>query len=503
MGKQQQSQPAKKKVLRSKVTDKITKKKVRKLKYTPIDVENALKAMKNTGLSLRKAAVTFGVPLATLGRKKSIGPDEIKKKSGPETVLSSQEEDHIVKWALDRAAMGAPVTKTELLDCVQKYVQKLAKKTPFTDNRPSRHWYEGFRKRHPELSIRKPQHLSVSRAAVSCEELQEWFKNTGAYLESKNLSNISPTRIFNCDESSLLLCPDAESVLAEKGSRAVYKIVDGGKEALTVLFMYRADGVRGPPMLMYSFKKTVPKKIVDNTPTGWGIGLSDNGWMTTETFYEYITNVFYPWLVEQQTEFPVVLYMDNHSSHLNLPLVSFCREKQIELVMLPPNSTHIMQPLDISFFRPFKDSWKKYVPKWKNQEGVAQIKKENFPLVLKFTLDNMKNEKNVVVSGFKGSGLYPFDPKVVDYDILQKGKKSKEAINQKENNLDSDISEDKQFLLKFEKNLQPDTLSEFQNAAASGLWIGAVEKKGLFEYWLEISKNTTNVSSKQLNSIDK
>ncbi|CAG5084145.1 Protein of unknown function, partial [Cotesia congregata] len=352
---------SKKKVLRSKVTDKITKKKVRKLKYTPIDVENALKAMKNTGLSLWKAAVTFGVPLATLGRKKSIGPDEIKKKSGPETVLSSQEEDHIVKWALDRAAMGAPVTKTELLDCVQKYVQKLAKKTPFTDNRPSRHWYEGFRKRHPELSIRKPQHLSVSRAAVSCEELQEWFKNTGAYLESKNLSNISPTRIFNCDESSLLLCPDAESVLAEKGSRAVYKIVDGGKEALTVLFMYRADGVR----------------------------------------------------------------------------------------------------------------------------------------------DNMKNEKNVVVSGFKGSGLYPFDPKVVDYDILQKGKKSKEAINQKENNLDSDISEDKQFLLKFEKNLQPDTLSEFQNAAASGLWIGAVEKKGLFEYWLEISKNTTNVSSKQLNSIDK
>jgi len=458
--------------------------------------------MKDTGLSLRKAAATFGVPVAILGRKKNIGFDKIKNKSGPETVLSSKEEDDIVKWVLDRAAIGVPVTKTELLDCVQKYVQTSAIKTPFTDDRPSRHWYEGFRKRHPELSIRKPQHLSLRRAAVTSEELQEWFKNSGQYLESKNLSNISPTRIFNCDESSLLLCPDAESVLAEKGSRVVYKVVDGSKETLTVLFMYRTDGVRAPPMLMYSFKKTVSKKIVDNTPTRWDIGVSDNGWMATET-YEYITNIFYPWLVEQKTEFPVILYMDNHSSHLNLPLVTFCREKQIELVMLPPNSTHIMQPLDISFFRPFKDLWKKCVPKWKNQEGVAQIKKEHFQLVLKFTLDNMKNEKNVVVSGFKGSGLYPFNSKAVDYDILQKGKKSKQTIHQKEiNNSAPDNVEDKQFLLKFEKNLPADTLSEFKNAAISRSWTGNLEKKGLFDYWLTILKNATGISNKQLNSID-
>lgn len=108
--------------------------------------------------------------------------------------------------------MGAPVTKTELLDCVQRYVQTMEIKTPFTDNRPSRHWYEGFRKRHPELSIMKPQHLSTSRAAVDREELQEWFKDSGKYLESKHLLNIPASRIFNCDESSILLCPDAESV---------------------------------------------------------------------------------------------------------------------------------------------------------------------------------------------------------------------------------------------------------------------------------------------------
>ncbi|XP_068992239.1 tigger transposable element-derived protein 1-like [Neodiprion pinetum] len=439
------------------------------------------------------AAAAYGVPVATLARKKNVGPEKAKNKTGPDTVLSPNEEDNIVQWVLYRASMGAPVTKTELLDCVQRYVQTMEIKTPFTDNRPSRHWYEGFRKRHPELSIRKPQHLSTSRAAVNREELQEWFKDSGKYLESKNLLNIPASRIFNCDESSILLCPDAESVLAEKGSRAVYKIVDGGKESLTVLFTYRADRTRAPPMLMYSYKKSIPKKIVENTPTGWGLGVSDSGWMTTETFYEYITNVFYPWLLEEKTEFPVILYMDNHSSHLNLPLVTFCREKQIELVMLPPNSTHIMQPLDISFFHPFKETWKKCVPKWKNEHGVGQIKKEDFPQVLKFTLDSMKNEKSVVVSGFKGAGLYPFDSNAVDYDILQKNKKSKKTVDRLDNNSADRNEENQQFLLSFEKNLPKDMLSEFKEAAKCGSWSGDLEKKALFDYWFKISNYSTGI----------
>lgn len=476
--RQQPKQP-RKNVLCTNTNNYSTKKKLKRLNYDPANIEKALKTMKDSGLSLRKAAAAYGIPVATLGRKKNIDPDKTKNKTGRETVLSSKVENDIVKWILYRADIGAPVTKTELLDCVQKYVQAMDKKTPFTDDRPSRHWYEVFRKRHPELSIRKPQHLSTSRAAVSREELQDWFRDSEKYLASKSLLNISPTRIFNCDESSILLCPDAVSVLAEKGSRAVYKIVDGGKEALTVLFMYRADGTRAPPMLMYSYKKSVPKKIDDNTSTGWGIGVSDSGWMTTETFYEYITNVFYPWLVKEKTEFPVVLFMDNHSSHLNLPLVSFCREKQIELVMLPPNSTHIMQPLDISFFHPFKETWKKSVPKWKNQQGVTNIKKEDFPLVLKFTLDSMKDEKNIVVSGFRGSGLYPFDSKSVDYDILKKSKKSKPDVSQ-QNSINSDfekVDEKQQFLQTFEKTLPAETLLEFKEAALTGSWTGDLEKK--------------------------
>jgi len=87
----------------------------------------------------------------------------------------------------------------------------------------------------------------------------------------------------------------------------VYKLVDASeKETLTALFMYSASGARVPPMIMYKYKKTVPKKVLECCPGGWGIDNSDNGWMTAQTFFEYITNVFYSWLVKECITFPII-----------------------------------------------------------------------------------------------------------------------------------------------------------------------------------------------------
>ncbi|XP_074109746.1 uncharacterized protein LOC141534337 [Cotesia typhae] len=424
---------------------KVSKKnKSTRINYSPDDLANALKAV-DTGVSLRKAAAVYGVPPTTLSRKKE-NPEISKQKTGPATVFFNTEEQKIVDWILFRAQRGLPVTKTELLDSIQQYVKMSKKETPFIDSRPSRHWYEGFRKRHPQISIRKPQHLTHSRAAVTGDDLKDWFDEQAKYLTEKKLLEILSTRIFNCDETYVSLCPPSEKVLLAKGSRSAYKVVDSDKEGFTVLFMYSANGDRAPPMIMFPYKEEVPEKIVKNCPEGWGVGLSGNGWMTSESFYEYITNIFYPWLVKQGTQFPIVLYLDNHSSHMTMPLVTFCRENGIELIGLVPNSTHIMQPLDISFFHPFKQTWKKSVPRWKNSKNVSRVKKEDFPLVLKFALDAMVQEKNAVISGFKAAGLYPFDPSAVDYDVFDKRKKSKTTVT-KENVQDEAVWPDRAIFL--------------------------------------------------------
>ena len=166
-------------------------------------------------------------------------------------------------------------------------------KTPFTNNIPGRHWFENFtRRHHEEISIRTPQNLSQDRTSLSKTKLLDWFKETREHLEQKNLLNIEPSRIFNCDETCIQLYPKPKKVLAPKGAANVYKVVGNNeKENMSVMFMYSAAGDRAPPQVLFK-GETIPRNAYFYLPRGWGVGLSDKAWQTTECFYEYITNVF-------------------------------------------------------------------------------------------------------------------------------------------------------------------------------------------------------------------
>ncbi|KAF2904148.1 hypothetical protein ILUMI_02037 [Ignelater luminosus] len=54
-----------------------------------------------------------------------------------------------------------------------------------------------------------------------------------------------------------------------------------------------------------------------------------------------------------------VIIADNLSTHLNVGIFKCCREENVCFVCLPPNSTHLTQPLDVAFFHPIKVAWRK------------------------------------------------------------------------------------------------------------------------------------------------
>ena len=371
----------------------------------------------------------------------------------------------------------------------------------FTNGKPGRHWYEAFMKRHSnQLSKRVPQYLSKERHEVGEEDIREWFTDIKSHLQSKSLLNIHPSRIYNCDETNMAMTPKSDYVIAEKGARTVYDIVDAKEhEGLTALFVYSAEGVQAPPMTLYPYKERVPRNIVVNLPTGWAAGISDNGWMTIDTFYEYVTNIFYPWLLRNRVEFPVILYLDGHSSHVTIPLVRFCRENQIELISLVPHSTHITQPLDISFFGPLKQNWKKAIRQWKKETRKSRINRENFAVVLEMAVNLFEGAKKAIVNGFKSSGLVPLDPNAIDYKILDKKKKKKKLDlidesskeNAEKNSTSNPITE----LELLEKRIPFDLLQDFQKCENSRVWTGNVKETGLFTLWLQIKAETLGTQS--------
>lgn len=88
------------------------------------------------------------------------------------------------------------------------------------------------------------------------------------------------------DETAIFLNPKGEKVITLKDVKAAY-VVGGNdeKECITVLFGGNAAGMQTPPMVMYSYKNKIPHKIAMNTPPNWGLGISEKGWMTSQSFY--------------------------------------------------------------------------------------------------------------------------------------------------------------------------------------------------------------------------
>ena len=294
-----------------------------------------------------------------------------------------------------------------------------------------------------------------------------------------------PSRVFNCDESAIYLSPKEKSVLTKKGAKTVYSFVaNDEKECVTTLIMANAAGIIAPPMIVHKYKK-IPTLIANSMPKGWAIGISENGWMTAETFYEYIANIFYAWLIESSAEFPIILFVDGHVSHLTLHLSNFCRDKKILLIALLPNSTHILQPLDVSFFHPLKLLWKTAIRQWRMEHNGDKIRKEHFAQILDSVLQN-KNHKQNLINGFRSCGLCPFIVESINFEkYLGKASTSNihkpEGNTQQQNPLKDDIARHIQFM---EDNIDNKVLLEFNNTA--GKWTGEEEFNQLFLFWKKI-----------------
>ena len=163
--------------------------------------ENVNLALKDLSKGLRISEVTnkYNVPESIIrAKRKGTYAD---KKPGPATVLSVKEEEELVQWITESCNKGFPVTKLQLLESVKNICSRLRRKNPFTKNTPGRAWYEGFMKRHPEISRRVSENISLNQAKVTEYSVRQWFAEVKDYLDDKNLINIWPDRIFNCDET--------------------------------------------------------------------------------------------------------------------------------------------------------------------------------------------------------------------------------------------------------------------------------------------------------------
>ncbi|KAJ8944633.1 hypothetical protein NQ318_004720 [Aromia moschata] len=343
--------------------------------------------------------------------------DHNKTSLGPSPVLTNGEEDILVQWFIENAQKGFPRRKEDLQISVKHFLDKNPRKNPFKNNLPNEGWYKAFLRRHPEIATRTSESVTLSSANVTEKDIKKWFENIETYLKTKSYFDIlsDPTRIQNGDETCFNLCPKNTKVLAPVGCKNVYEVEHASsKYNITVMFTMSAADLLTPPMVIFPGKR-LRGDIANSMPPEWGIGVTENGLMKADAFQDYIFKVLHPSLKQNGIKFPVILFIDGHSSHVTLELSNVCKELEIILICLYPNATRILQPADVAAFKPIKTGWKQALVAWRRENLNETLTKDKFAPILKKVVENFGKE-STIKNGFRATGLYPFNPNAIDFE---------------------------------------------------------------------------------------
>ena len=144
-------------------------------------------------------------------------------------------------------------------------------------------------------------------------------------------------------------------------------------EQVTCLCAVSASGQAVPRMEIFAGER-FKYNPMHNCVEGAFFGRSSNWWINTELFYGWVANHF----SKRVPARPVVLLLDGHSLHINLELSKFCRDNSIFLYCFPAHASHILQPLDVSFFKPLKASWGKACDNYRVRYPGTHVTKHFF-----------------------------------------------------------------------------------------------------------------------------
>lgn len=102
-----------------------------------------------------------------------------------------------------------------------------------------------------------------------------------------------------------------------------------------------------------------------------------------------------------------ILLFDGAKFHSNLSVAKEAVENDVILVKLPPNMTHLMQPLDKTVFRPIKLKWEELMQQWNRKNPGEWLPNNEFAGLLGIVWEGFKGRN--LRSGFESTGLVPPD----------------------------------------------------------------------------------------------
>lgn len=412
---------------------------------------NMLEALKlhRSGESIRKSAKTYNIAYPTLRRYVAQNLD-VKTEDLAEKRLVPNYENHLIFTAEQEDIYKEYIKECALKfyglttkDC-RKVAYQMAKVNNVTipdswerEKMAGKEWLRSFKKRHLDLSIKKPEACSLARAtAFNRETVKSFFDNLNIAM-SRHPSFSTGCRLYNLDETATTTVQRPQKVVGPKGKFNIAKVTSGEKGTLvTTCAIVCASGQALPPVLVFP-RKNFKDFMLTGAPPG-SLGLAHaSGWMTSELFVEVMKHFIKHSAASPEN--PALLILDNHESHLSIEALELAKKSGVTMLTLHPHTTAKMQPLDVGLNAPFKVFYNSAIDSWMMRNPGKPMTIYNVAECVGLAYARAMTPMNISAA-FKKCGIYPFDPEVfTDIDFLPSDVTDRPEPELQDQNLDPNI----------------------------------------------------------------
>ena len=361
--------------------------------------------------NISEAARKFKVDRSTLSRQfsgKSGSKDKADKK---QQLLTEKQELVLVNHITRLSEWCLPPTPA----MVTLWASQICGKEP------GKNWSTAFRARHKD--VLDSRYLNAIDLARHKADSEPSYRQYFTVLKQKiDQYAILPQNCYNMDEKGFLIghLQKSKRIFSKammKQQRLLGTGQDGSREWITIVATICADGSSLPPALIY---KAVSGDLQDSwlqdydpeEHPSW-FASSPNGWTSNELGVSWLQSLFIKETATKAKRDWRLLIVDGHGSHLTLKFLGICQSHRILLAVYPPHSTHRLQPLDVSLFRPLATYYSQSIDHFTRlSQGLATITKRDFFKNFYPSFDRAFTEANMV-SGWHRTGIAPFQPEEV------------------------------------------------------------------------------------------
>lgn len=228
------------------------------------------------------------------------------------------------------------------------------------------------------------------------------------------------------DETSIEINDGKVTVIVPKDrKKAIQKCSQKFSHHMTLITCVAADASQPPkPAVIFPLENMPP--LSDHVTDYFDISGSENGWITTQLWSKWVRETFIPHVEKRRSELfakgaidqrqagRALLYLDSHSSRIDLTALQQLENSGIVCVTIPAHSSHIMQPLDCGVHNLLKSHLRR---------NRVYLKTDSLPSYRQSLLYLLRGAYDVatnavtVEQAFASCGLYPWDPsRVLDDD---------------------------------------------------------------------------------------